>query len=230
MTVPPFVAYYERAMLDGIAGSFEAEFGEPLNLIVRLEIYPTPDGIVTFSRDVSDARRAERKLVEQEKQMALAVEGAGLAAWYFDPDRRVVGGDRKMTELFGLTVSEGPAELWLAAVHPQDRDRVDQEFVAGIAGTPYDTEYRVCHQDGKRPAGFAPKLLWSPLLAKLAWSASAKTSPPASSSKRTFAAPPFASAWRNKPAKWPPGSGTLQPETASGTRVQDGPTAGHPPR
>jgi PAS domain S-box-containing protein len=144
----PFVEHYHRAMYEGIAGKFEVAYGEPLKLFIRLEVYPTPDGIVTFSRDVKETRRAEQKLAEQEKQLALAVEAADLAAWFYDPAGDVIGGDARMSRLFGLPVFEAPAATWLAAVHAEDRDRVGKEFAAGIAGAPYETEYRVFHQDG----------------------------------------------------------------------------------
>ena len=44
----PYVEHYERAMNEGVAGSFEAYYPEPLNIWMQLEVYPTPEGIVTF--------------------------------------------------------------------------------------------------------------------------------------------------------------------------------------
>ena len=37
----------------------------------------------------------------------------------------------------------GPAEIWLEAIHAEDKDRVGREFADGVSGKPYDTEYRV---------------------------------------------------------------------------------------
>ena len=48
-----------------------------------------------------------------------------------------------MSRLFGLSIPEGPAEIWLQAIHPDDRERVGQEFADGIAGHAYNTGYRV---------------------------------------------------------------------------------------
>ena len=61
------------------------------------------------------------------------------------PAQNIVGGDKKMGEIFGIEESVGPAEEWLNAVHPEDRERVTREFTEGIAGKRYDTEYRVAH-------------------------------------------------------------------------------------
>ena len=68
----PFVEHCTRAMDDGVAGSFEAEYGEPLNITVGLEVYPSEEGIVTFSRDVTKLRHAAAALLQNEK---LAVVG-----------------------------------------------------------------------------------------------------------------------------------------------------------
>jgi len=85
----------------------------------------------------------QKTLQLSEERMLLAADAAGIAYWFFDPARNVVGGDERMRRLFGLTVAEGSSELWLQAIHPDDRGRVGQEFADTIAGKPYDTEYRV---------------------------------------------------------------------------------------
>ena len=89
---------------------------------------------------LSDTRESLR---QTEAQMTLAAEAAGIAAWFFDPARNIVGGDALMGQLFGIAQREGPAAVWLQAVHPEDRDRVGGEFADALSGKPYDTEYRV---------------------------------------------------------------------------------------
>lgn len=77
------------------------------------------------------------------QRLQLAMDAAKLAAWFYDPVRNVVGGDDRMAKLFGLEFPEGPAELWLQAIAPEDRERVGNEFAASVQGHPYDTKYRV---------------------------------------------------------------------------------------
>lgn len=48
-----------------------------------------------------------------------------------------------MASLFGMTVTEAPAEAWIERIHPDDQQRVATEFAAALEGKPYDTEYRV---------------------------------------------------------------------------------------
>ena len=80
---------------------------------------------------------------EDRQRLRMAMDGAKLAAWYYDPARNVVGGDDRMAQLFGMAEPEGPAELWLQAIVEEDRERVSDEFAASVQGAPYDTQYRV---------------------------------------------------------------------------------------
>lgn len=90
-----------------------------------------------------ETKRAKLDVERTANQLRLAIEAADLATWYFDPDQQIVGGDAKMGELFGISGAVGPAELWISRIHPEDRQRVSEEFAAALAGKPYDTSYRV---------------------------------------------------------------------------------------
>ena len=67
----PFVEHYRRAMNEGIAGSFESEYGKPLNFTIGLEVYPTQEGVVTFSRDVTQMKHATAAVLQNEKLAAV---------------------------------------------------------------------------------------------------------------------------------------------------------------
>ena len=75
----PFVQSYQRAMFEGIAGSFEAHYPDPLNIWIELEVYPTDEGIVTFSRDVTELRRTTAALVQSEKLAAVGRLASSIA-------------------------------------------------------------------------------------------------------------------------------------------------------
>ncbi len=67
----PYVEHYRRAM-NGIAGSFEAHYPEPFNLDLQIRVFPTAEGIVVFTRDISSEKAAERnKQLEGERQKVL---------------------------------------------------------------------------------------------------------------------------------------------------------------
>jgi signal transduction histidine kinase len=62
----PFVEVYERAMYQRVAGSFEVFYPDPLNLDLKIEAIPSPDGIAVFTQDVTGQRRLEKELREVE--------------------------------------------------------------------------------------------------------------------------------------------------------------------
>ncbi len=75
----PFREHLHRTMEQGTAVSFESFYPEPLNFWIRLEAYPTPNGIVIFSRNVSDQKRAETALIKTEKLAAVGRLAASIA-------------------------------------------------------------------------------------------------------------------------------------------------------
>ncbi len=64
----PYVEHYTRAMNERLPGSFEAWYPDPLNVWLRIDVYPTADGIVTFSRDISEEKLAQKQLLEKSEQ------------------------------------------------------------------------------------------------------------------------------------------------------------------
>ena len=75
----PFVEYYTRAMNEGVPGSFEAYYPEPLNLWLHLEVHPTRYGIVIFSRNITAQRNAEAAMIQTEKLAATGRLAASIA-------------------------------------------------------------------------------------------------------------------------------------------------------
>ena len=64
----PYLEHYHRAMDERIPGSFDAHYPEPLNIWLHVDVYPTPEGIVTFSRDITAEKVASEALREKSEQ------------------------------------------------------------------------------------------------------------------------------------------------------------------
>jgi len=64
----PYVEHYYRAMNERVSSGFDAHYPEPLNLWLHIDVYPTSDGIVTFSRDVTEERNAREALKNKSEQ------------------------------------------------------------------------------------------------------------------------------------------------------------------
>ena len=50
-------------------------------------------GLILAEREARRLAQTREVLRQSEAQMALAAEAAGIASWFFDPVRNVVGGD-----------------------------------------------------------------------------------------------------------------------------------------
>ncbi len=75
----PFLEHLNNAMHRNLSAQFEAYHPDPLNLWIDLEVYPTKTGIVTFSRDVSELKRAQAALLQNEKLAAVGRLAASIA-------------------------------------------------------------------------------------------------------------------------------------------------------
>ena len=75
----PYVEHYERAMYQGESGSFEAYYPEPLDIWIRLSVFPTADGFVTFSRNITEEKRSASVLLQNEKLAAVGRLAASIA-------------------------------------------------------------------------------------------------------------------------------------------------------
>ena len=63
----PFVEHYYRAMDEGVAGEFHAEYPAPLNACFEVSVRPLKEGILICFRDVSRQKRAEASMLQVEK-------------------------------------------------------------------------------------------------------------------------------------------------------------------
>jgi PAS domain S-box-containing protein len=106
----PYVEHFSRAMNEDTSSMFEAYYPEPLNLWLRIDVYPTPEGIVTFSRDVTEDKAAREALKEKseqaERQLAeieTVYRTAPIGLALFDTkDFRYLRLNNRQAEFFGL--------------------------------------------------------------------------------------------------------------------------------
>jgi len=98
----------------------------------------------TIERAVSD-----RLLRESEARLRLAAETAGAGFWTIDVETGVIWATSKLKELFGLKPDEAvDMTSFLAIVHPEDREAVQQAIKAMIRGEERKLEYRIIPSSG----------------------------------------------------------------------------------
>jgi PAS domain S-box-containing protein len=75
----PYVENYNRAMNEGVPGSFEAYYPEPLNVWLQVMARPSKDGIIVFFRDITEQKRAANLLIQSEKLAAVGRLASSIA-------------------------------------------------------------------------------------------------------------------------------------------------------
>jgi PAS domain S-box-containing protein len=107
-------------------------------------------GRVWLCYDITERKRAEEELRESERKLRLAKDAAKMGAWNWDLLSGEVTWSDRCKALFGLspdTVMTWP--VFLAAIHPEDRDRIDRAMNEAVAKKePYEIEMRVPSPDG----------------------------------------------------------------------------------
>lgn len=107
---------------------------------------------VEFCVDISELKRAERALRENEERLRFVAERAGVGYWHWEIAADRLEWSSMCKALFGVPESELISyERFLAAVHAGDRVRVDEAVQAclnGAGAADYDVEYRTQWRDG----------------------------------------------------------------------------------
>ncbi len=112
----------------------------------------------TFSRDevhflqatsnllglIIDRCRTEEALRESEANLNRAQEVAHIGSWYLDVVHNRLSWSNEVFRIFGMPIgSPLTYEVFLAAVHPDDREHVDKAWTNALHGSPYDIEHRI---------------------------------------------------------------------------------------
>ena len=98
-----------------------------------------------------DLRNSELHLSSISDRLTLAVRAGGVGIWDYDAVNNALVWDDQMFRLYGITRDQfdGAYEAWQAGVHPDDRQRSDEEIQLALRGEKdFDTEFRVLHPDG----------------------------------------------------------------------------------
>jgi PAS domain S-box-containing protein len=100
---------------------------------------------------LEDSVAARESLANTEERLCLTLRSSGIAVWSWTIAANVIEADDNCSVLFGLPIGQFPknVEGLAACVHPEDRERAQQEVAASIGqAVEYDTEFRVVWPDG----------------------------------------------------------------------------------
>jgi len=108
-------------------------------------------GAVVVMHDITQQQKDDEILRNTLQRLKLATTSASMGVWDWDLRLGTMTWDARMFELYGASHGEiqGTVQDWKDGLHPEDLDRAIAECEAAIRGeAPFDTEFRVKHQDG----------------------------------------------------------------------------------
>jgi len=92
----------------------------------------------------AEHRRIGEALREREADLNRAQAVGHIGGWRMDVQRNVLDWSDESYRMFGVPLGTSLTyEAFLAAVHPEDRELVDQAWQAALRGAPYDVDHRI---------------------------------------------------------------------------------------
>jgi PAS domain S-box-containing protein len=102
------------------------------------------DCLVAVWRDVSEQKRARKKLADSEQRLRLAMSATKMAVWEYDFTTNALFWSPELYALFGIAPIAPSRDLLLSLEHEEDRGISEAAMQKAIADrTPYHARYRV---------------------------------------------------------------------------------------
>lgn len=86
--------------------TYQEEYYPPLDEWFENHIYPSPDGVSIFFRNISDRKKAQILLAESEEKYRVIIETAQEGVWMIDKNNNTVYTNSHMAEMLGYTRGE----------------------------------------------------------------------------------------------------------------------------
>lgn len=139
------------AALAGFDAQLRARDGTTRDVVLsaqQLTFHGVPALLVRAS-DVTERRRSEGLLAESEERFRALATRAPVGIFQTDADGACRYVNPRWTELSGLGPEQAQGNGWLAAIHPDDLDRVGTAWQAASDGIhPFAMDYRFRRPDG----------------------------------------------------------------------------------
>ena len=140
-----------RAMRERCAVAFDA-FHPASNQHFAVRAYAFDDGLSVYLRDVSAQKQAEDALRRSEERFRIVARVTSDAIWDLDVARDTLWFSSQLRELLGYAPAdfETSLALWMERIHPDDRQRVVDEFhrtVHASSELNWTDDYRFLRKD-----------------------------------------------------------------------------------
>lgn len=125
-----------------------AKDGSSVEVSVTATEVRAPDGtllgVSAIMRDIRKRRAQEEALRSSREDLNRAQALAHIGSWRMSAEGRELRWSVENHQIFGVPAGTAMSlDSFLAAVHPDDRDYVDQSWKEALAGAAYDIEHRI---------------------------------------------------------------------------------------
>ncbi len=106
-------------------------------------------GVVLITVDITDRRNSREALRRSEERYRSLVQAGAQVVWVTSPTGKIAEDSPAWRWITGQTVDEYLGSGWLDAIHPEDRERVEREWLDCVdTGKIFDSRYRVRTKSG----------------------------------------------------------------------------------
>ena len=142
-----------RAMRERRAITHE-DYYDHFDAWLEISMYPTPEGLCAYFRDVTEKKRAEERIRQAEARYRRLVEQIPVVTYMHAVDElgSPIYMSPQVEEILGYTAEEFEQDkrLWTKALHPEDRESVLLENErTNATAEPFTLEYRMIHREGR---------------------------------------------------------------------------------
>lgn len=141
---------YEKAMATQAYISAE-EYDPPLTRWFENHIYPSPDGLSIYFRDITPRKLSELAVRDSEEKLRQLTENMHEVFWLMDAQtRRIEYVSPNHASVFGHSCEQlrAHAQGWRRQVYPPDQGVVLRAVALQATHGGYDIEYRIVRADG----------------------------------------------------------------------------------
>ncbi|MGH3265252.1 MAG: PAS domain-containing protein, partial [Trebonia sp.] len=86
------------------------------------------NGVVLIAVDINDRQLTEEAVRRSEERYRSLVQASSQVVWVTDPDGQVREDSEEWRAITGQSLEEYTGEGWMDAVHPEDRERIEQAW------------------------------------------------------------------------------------------------------
>jgi PAS domain S-box-containing protein len=143
-----FSTEMHRAVQEHTSTHVEAYY-PPLQKWFESRIYPSADGLLIFSQDITRRKQAEEALQRSEELLHTLADTAPSIIWIAEPDGTITFHNKQWIEYTGISPQENATSWPELVLHPDDIDRCMKAWQYALQhGTNYEIEVRNRRHDG----------------------------------------------------------------------------------